>query len=99
MADEITEPFDPADHSVKDVVAYLDANEDPGEKARVLQAEREGKARAGVLDTFVDPVNPADEVEQAEAAQVLDHREDAEAMGYDLVDVTEDANNPPVQES
>jgi hypothetical protein len=43
-----TAAFDPGEHSVKDVLAYLDgADED--EAARVVAAETAGKARAGIL--------------------------------------------------
>lgn len=45
---EPAEAFDPADHNVVDVVAYLaDADED--ERARVLAAEAAGEARATIL--------------------------------------------------
>lgn len=40
--------FDPADHTVAQVVAHLERADDE-ERARVLAAERAGKARAGVL--------------------------------------------------
>lgn len=40
--------FDPADHSVPDVLAYLEGADDD-ERTRVLDAERAGKARVGVL--------------------------------------------------
>lgn len=46
--------FDPAEHNVDDVVAHL-ASAGPGERDRVLAAERTGKARAGVLNS-----SPAD---------------------------------------
>lgn len=41
-------PFDPAEHTVAQVNAYL-ADADRGERERVLQAEAEGRARRGVL--------------------------------------------------
>ncbi|WKD36508.1 hypothetical protein [Streptomyces xanthophaeus] len=45
---EAAEAFDPADHNVVDVLAYLaDADED--ERARVLAAEEAGEARATIL--------------------------------------------------
>lgn len=42
------EAFDPSAHNVADVLAYLSANPDDAE--RVLDAERAGKARKGVLE-------------------------------------------------
>lgn len=42
------EAFDPSAHTVADVLAYLSANPDDAE--RVLDAERAGKARKGVLE-------------------------------------------------
>lgn len=42
-------PFDPADHTVEEVNEHLDGAGE-GEVARVLDLEREGKARAGVLE-------------------------------------------------
>lgn len=41
-------PFDPAEHTVTQVNAHL-AGADAGERARVLQAEAEGRARRGIL--------------------------------------------------
>jgi hypothetical protein len=41
-------PFDPSAHNADAVLAHL-AAADPAESARVLEAERAGKARAGVL--------------------------------------------------
>jgi hypothetical protein len=40
--------FDPADHTVAEVNAHLEKADDD-ERARVLAAERDGKARTGVL--------------------------------------------------
>lgn len=40
--------FDPAAHTVTEVNDYLN-NADPAEQARVLEAERAGKARKGIL--------------------------------------------------
>lgn len=40
--------FDPGEHSVKEVRAYLEGA-DEEETARVLAAERNGKSRAGIL--------------------------------------------------
>ncbi len=43
-------PFDPSEHDAADVIAYLDAHADDGdETARVLEAEKNGKARKTVL--------------------------------------------------
>lgn len=41
------EAFDPSEHTVADVLAYLAAHEDDAE--RVLDVERAGKARKGIL--------------------------------------------------
>lgn len=44
------EPFDPSKHDAADVIAYLDAHaDDADEVARVLEAEKNGKARKTVL--------------------------------------------------
>jgi hypothetical protein len=42
------EPFDPSEHSVDEVLAYLDAAS-LDEAERVVQAESDGKARKGIL--------------------------------------------------
>ncbi|MFI1701958.1 hypothetical protein ACH419_39260 [Streptomyces bobili] len=42
-------PFDPSEHDAPEVVAYLDSTTDGDEIARVLEAERNGKARKTVL--------------------------------------------------
>ncbi|MFM9602686.1 hypothetical protein [Streptomyces turgidiscabies] len=42
-------PFDPSEHDAPEVIAYLDATTDEDEIARVLEAERNGKARKTVL--------------------------------------------------
>lgn len=48
--DEGGEPFDPSKHDAADVIAYLDAHAgDEDEVARVLEAEKNGKARKTVL--------------------------------------------------
>lgn len=49
-------PFDPADHGVRDVVAYLESvqEDDPEEFYRVYAAERDGKARKSVIEKFDD---------------------------------------------
>jgi trigger factor len=45
---EPAEAFDPAEHTVADVLAYL-ADADDDERARVLAAEAAGEARATIL--------------------------------------------------
>jgi hypothetical protein len=40
--------FDPADHNIEEVEAYI-ASADATERERILAAEREGKARKGIL--------------------------------------------------
>lgn len=47
-ADEQINEFDPAEHDVKDVQKYLE-NVNEEERQRVLDAEREGKARKSLL--------------------------------------------------
>jgi len=42
-------PFDPTDHNVAEVNAYLDAAPDV-ERARVLSAEVSGRNRAGIVN-------------------------------------------------
>ena len=46
---EVAPPFDPSEHTVEEVVAYM-KGADVVEVNRVLGAERGGKARVGVLD-------------------------------------------------
>lgn len=49
------EAFDPSEHTVLEVVAYLESDISLEEHERVLQAERDGKARKGILtDTDED---------------------------------------------
>lgn len=48
VPDDTTPVFDPADHTVEEVNDHL-ADADDAEQARVLEAERGGKARVGVL--------------------------------------------------
>lgn len=99
MAEQMTSGDDPGDFTVTQVQAFLDAGtDDPGEVSRILAAERAGQNRKGIVDAYVDPASAADEADEIEASRSDDHREDAEAMGYNLVDVTEAANNPPVEE-
>ncbi|WML63674.1 hypothetical protein [Rhodococcus sp. AH-ZY2] len=45
---ESSQLYDPANNTVDDVNAYL-VDASPEERERVLQAEREGKARKGIL--------------------------------------------------
>ena len=45
---EESQLYDPGAHTVAEVLAYLDAA-DPAEQVRVLEAERNGKARKGIL--------------------------------------------------
>jgi trigger factor len=42
-------PFDPSAHTVEEVRAHLD-QATPSERDRVLQAERDGKARSSLID-------------------------------------------------
>lgn len=49
QAASVAAPFDPKDYSVKDVVAELDGM-DPAERNAVIEAERSGKARPGILN-------------------------------------------------
>jgi Protein of unknown function (DUF2744) len=44
--------WNPGDHSVSEVIAYLRNLDDEVEKGRVLAAERTGKARNGILKKF-----------------------------------------------
>lgn len=48
MAEEF-DVYDPAEHNVADVVAYLEGVDDD-ERDRVLDLERDGKARKGILE-------------------------------------------------
>lgn len=43
------EEFNPGDHTIDEVKAYLDSIEDETEYDRVLEAERTGKARQGLV--------------------------------------------------
>jgi hypothetical protein len=53
-------PYDPAAHSVPQVRAYL-ARADDAERTRVLDAERAGKARRGVLGDDQPPTEPTED--------------------------------------
>lgn len=79
---------DPGDFTVPQVVEYLAGVDDPGERSRVYSLEAAGQDRKGIAQT----VEPEPEPE----AGVDPH--DAEANGYTLVDVSEQANNPSVTE-
>lgn len=58
---EQTEQFNPSDHNVDDVNAYLETASDD-ERARVLQAETEGQSRKGILEgTHAVKVAPEDQ--------------------------------------
>ncbi|WP_027933733.1 hypothetical protein [Amycolatopsis thermoflava] len=48
QASEGAEPFDPSDHTVTEVLAYLDGADDV-ERTRVLDAEKAGKNRRGIV--------------------------------------------------
>lgn len=50
-AETLAPPYDPAEHTVEQVNDHLAtlADDDP-ERQRILDAERDGKARAGILD-------------------------------------------------
>lgn len=52
MSTTTPEPFDPAQHNVDEVRAYLDGTTDEAERQRVLDAERNGKARSTILDAY-----------------------------------------------
>lgn len=54
------EPFDPSKHSVNDVRAHLETAS-PEEAERVLEAERNGKARSSLVGSA--PVEPVEEHE------------------------------------
>lgn len=91
MADETFGPdSDPADYTVDAVKAYADTVADPGEVQRLLGAERAGADRVTLVSHLEGLLEPPSASEA--------HGEDPEKMGYDLVDVTEAANNPPVVE-
>jgi hypothetical protein len=45
-----SEQYDPSYHNVVDVNAHLATVSDPEEKERILQVERDGKARKGILE-------------------------------------------------
>jgi hypothetical protein len=52
LTDPTADPFDPSGHNVDDVMAYVDAN--PGKRAAVRRAEREGRARTTLLTRLAD---------------------------------------------
>jgi ABC-type nitrate/sulfonate/bicarbonate transport system substrate-binding protein len=51
--------FDPAEHTVADVLAYLDANPDQAE--RVMEQEQDGKARKTLLDAIEERLTEPEE--------------------------------------
>lgn len=58
-----SDAFDPSAHTVDDVTAYLDQPDiDWEEIARVVAAEREGKARKGITE-WLPPKEAAEETE------------------------------------
>lgn len=88
MSDTDTITFDPAEHNVGEVLDYL-ADAEPDEVQRVLDAERDGKARKGVLDFTADEDDGDDDQGDGDlgplgATTAL--REDY--MGRNLVDPT-----------
>jgi hypothetical protein len=81
----------PADHSVRETVDYLSGDVSPEERDRVMQAEREGKNRVGVMsgsgveattDAVTDPAGPNEaatgQVSPADRAKTVD---DPQASG------------------
>lgn len=80
MSDEI---FNPTDHTVAEVLAYVEGA-DPEERARVLSTERGGKSRARILR--VDDRGVTHEVENNEAVNVEPEPFDATAEGTRAVD-------------
>jgi len=63
VADEDAEPFDPSKRSVNDVRAHLETAS-PEEAERVLEAERNGKARSSLIGSA--PVEPEPQGEPVE---------------------------------
>ncbi len=57
-------PYDPGADNVKDVLARLAEVEDRDERRRVLDAEEQGQARAGILKHRDDLLGPAAEPPQ-----------------------------------
>lgn len=47
--EEIASQFHPGEHNVPEVLAYLESDITPEEHERVIQEERDGKARKGIL--------------------------------------------------
>ena len=91
MADETFGPdSDPSDYTVDGVREYADTVTDPGEIQRLLGAERAGANRVTLVSHLEGLLEPPSAAEA--------HGEDAEKMGYSLVDVTDKANNPEVIE-
>jgi len=48
---EIPVSFDPADHTIDEVKAYVDAN--PDQRTQVLSDEKQGKQRSTLIDWLV----------------------------------------------
>lgn len=48
-SDVEADQYDPAEHNVEDVLKHLSELDDDDERGRILDAERDGKARAGIL--------------------------------------------------
>ena len=68
------EAFDPGDHTIEEVMAYVDAN--PDEAHEVLEAEREGKARVTLLTQLEDlTFDPAEYTVTQVIGYVEDHPE------------------------
>lgn len=87
--------YDPNDYTVDEVNAYLaDASED--EKARVLQAERDGQARKGIVGDQEPTSGPSTEggalpvTEAASAPQAGEKYE----KGYEGYAPSRDGDNP-----
>lgn len=60
MTDTDTEAdtFDPSEHTVDEVLEYLHGEEDDAKRIAVIEAERAGKARKGVMDHVPDELGP-----------------------------------------
>lgn len=93
-----TSAYDPGEHTVEEVLKHLDGADD-AERDRIFEAEKDGKARVGILDQApFDPTeHTVDEVkahlegaDDAERARVLD----AEAAGKNRKGVAAAADEP-----
>lgn len=74
----ITGESDPADYTVAQVVAHLDAN--PGDADRVMDLEEDNKARAGIL-SWEAPTPEATVVDPRSGDVVAASSEDAPQVG------------------